>query len=69
MKKIEKNNNNNSCKKQWYFQYRNSDKQTQAQKISRQHNTPPVIDTMLQTARELREKAQKEVGNATNYTN
>ena len=32
-------------------------------------NQSPVINTMLQSARELREKAEKEVGSATSYTN
>ena len=32
-------------------------------------NQSPVINTMLQSARELREKAEKEVGNTTNKTN
>ena len=31
-------------------------------------NQSPVINTMLQSARELREKAEKEVGNTTNKT-
>ena len=36
--------------------------------VFNEDNQSPVINTMLQSARELREKAEKEVGNATNNT-
>ena len=37
--------------------------------VFNEDNQSPVINTMLQSARELREKAEKEVGNTTNKTN
>ena len=37
--------------------------------VFNEDNQSPVINTMLQSAKELREKAEKEVGSATNYTN
>ena len=37
--------------------------------VFNEDNQSPVINTMLQSAREPREKAEKEVGSATSYTN
>ena len=37
--------------------------------VFNEDNQSPVINTMLQSVRELREKAEKEVGNTTNKTN
>ena len=37
--------------------------------VFNEDNQSPVINTMLQSAKELREKAEKEVGSATSYTN
>ena len=37
--------------------------------VFNEDNQSPVINTMLQSAKELREKAEKEVGKVTNYTN
>jgi len=37
--------------------------------VFNEDNQSPVINTMLQSARKLRQKAENEVGNATNYTN